>query len=60
MTPKQLAGLPLGSLVTLGDDAGKIVQPGQTVHIEWPECTSIIDTNSKTWESLIGDIENSA
>lgn len=59
MTPKQLAALPLDTLVTLGGDTGKIVKAGQTVYIEWsdPECTNIIDTNSKAWESYISQIE---
>ncbi len=54
MTPQELSTLPLGSVVDLDGDKGKIVQPGQTVYIEWSDCTSIIDTNSKGWKEFIG------
>lgn len=60
MTPLGLASLPIGSLIELDGDQGKIVQSGQTVYIEWDDCTSIIDTASPGWKEFIGWLKNSA
>lgn len=56
---KELAALPVGSVVRLDDEEGEIIQAGQTVQIMWPKsnCTNIIDTNSEGWQSFVKWLE---
>lgn len=61
MTREELAALPVGTIVKLeGDsDLGEIIWAGTEVRIMWPEsnCTSVIDTRSKKWQTFIRWLE---
>jgi len=61
VTAAELASLPAGSLVLHDGDLGEIVRAGRTTHIMFPTClwgfTILVDTESKTWENLIGEME---
>lgn len=58
MTNSELAELPVGTTVVLDDDElGEIVQAGAVVHIKWSDCTIIIYTDSKVWETFVCYLE---
>lgn len=55
MTNAELATLPVGAVIQLDDERGTIRVAGRQVQIEWdwPETTSLIDTNAEVWQSLV-------
>ena len=61
MTGSELAALPVGSLVKHAGDIGEIVRAGKTTHIMFPTCfwgfTILIDTGSKVWQDVVGEME---
>jgi hypothetical protein len=60
MTLEALAALPVGSIVLMDDgEEGEIIRAGREVYIMWPQsnCTNIIDTKDKGWDSLVKYME---
>jgi len=59
MDPKQLATLPVGTVVRLDDEEGEIVQTGAEIRIMWPESgvTQIIYPDSQAWKTFIEWLE---
>ena len=61
MTGSELAALPVGSLVKHDGDTGEIIFAGRMTHIMFPTVfwgfTILIDTSSKVWQDVIGEME---
>lgn len=55
VTGKELAALPVGSIVYLDNEPGEVIQSGNVVQIMWPEtnATSVIDTAGAAWQLFI-------
>jgi hypothetical protein len=57
MTNAELAQLPVGTKVRLGESCGEIIQAGRECKIRWEDAVSIIMTDSQNWQSLVQWIE---
>lgn len=58
MAGSELAAMPVGWLVKHGGDLGEIVRAGRQPHIIFPGVgTILVDTESKTWQSVISEME---
>ena len=58
MTGSELAALPAGTLVKHAGDTGEIIRAGRQPHIIFPGIgTVLLDTESKVWQDVIGEME---
>jgi hypothetical protein len=55
MTGRELASLPVGSIIYLDNESGEVIQSGNVVQIMWPESgvTNVIDTTGAAWQLFI-------